>query len=201
MAFDCFSWRTLNWLLHGMDDPRSDHNSRDYKRLPLKKFRIWINCCGDFWWIWLFQWLGLERRWPRGPHITRVTGFEAKGWQLTLCCCWTEGSGVHSGDNSNHLRVLLVNRAWHEVVVTGSLLKQHELHLKEHSCPSFGNLNLHQNIHIQHSSPLTVMPNLRGGGGGGGRPRVWGSQGGGRGVFGIRGLGLGMDKKRMVIEY
>ena len=35
--------------LHGMDEPRSDHNSRDYKRLPLKKFRIWINCCGDFW--------------------------------------------------------------------------------------------------------------------------------------------------------
>ena len=41
-------------------------------------------------------------------------GFEAKGWQLTLCCCWTEGSGVHSGDNSNHL----VNGAWHDVVAT-----------------------------------------------------------------------------------
>ena len=50
---------------------------------------------------------------------------------------------MHSGDNSNHLRVLLVNRAWHEVVATvSSLLKQHELHTKEHSGPSFGNLNL-----------------------------------------------------------
>ena len=34
------------------------------------------------------------------------------------------------------------NRAWHEVVATGSslLMQQHELHTKEHPGPSFGNL-------------------------------------------------------------
>ena len=46
--------------------------------------------------------------------------------------------GVHSGANSNHLCMLLFNSAWHEVVATiNSLLKQHELHIKEHSGQSF----------------------------------------------------------------
>ena len=117
-----------------------------------------FNCFND--WGWKED--GQEDHTYVHPTVTvTVTGFEAKGWQLTLCCCWTEGlepmvatsctgqcvirrcNGVHSGDNSNHLPVLLVNRAWHEVVATvSSLLKKHELHTKEHSGPSFGNLNL-----------------------------------------------------------
>ena len=43
--------------------------------------------------------------------------------------------------------MILVNRVWHAVVATlNSLLKQHELHMKEHSSLSFGNLNLYYSV-------------------------------------------------------
>ena len=139
---------TLNIPIHNVKCPKNAKNAcADITLLPSGRlFGTWVP---------ISMLRGPKNIGTSAFNCFNDRGFEAKGWQLTLCCCWTEGSGVHSGDNSNHLRVLLVNRAWHEVVATvSSLLKQHELHTKEHSGPSFGNLNLHQNIHIQHSSSL-----------------------------------------------